>query len=125
MFARLSATEAELLSWYLAGKSVEEFPSIANSSSSQKRRSALRRDLLKATDIDIDIPWKDHVRLRCFELYDTLVYHDDYNPSSEHAPWCFCRANWPNLLAELRRVYEETVARVAAEAAKKNADKDK
>ena len=125
VFARLTETEAELLHWYLAGKPVEEFPSVANSSSSQKRRSALRRNLLKATDIDIDIPWEDHVRLRCFELYDTLVYHDDYNPSSEHAPWCFCRANWPNLLAELRRVYEETVARVVAEAAKEVADKDK
>ena len=125
VFARLSATEAELLHWYLAGKPVEEFPSIANSSSSQKRRSALRRDLLKATDIDIDIPWKDHVRLRCFELYDTLVYPGDYDPSSEHAPWCFCRSNWADLLAELRRVYEETVARVAAAAAQKTTDKDK
>ena len=125
VLARLSATEAELLRWYLAGNAVEEFPSVANSSSSQKRRSALRRDLLKATDIDIDIPWKDHVRLRCFELYDTLVYPGDYDPSSEHAPWCFCRSNWADLLAELRRVYEETVARVEAAAAKKNADKDK
>ena len=125
VFARLSATEAELLRHYLAGKAVEEFPSVASSTSPSKRRWALRRDLLKATDIDIDIPWKDHVRLRCFELYDTLVYHDDYNPSSEHAPWCFCRANWPNLLAELRRKYEETVARVAAAAAQKVADKDK
>lgn len=125
VFARLTETEAKLLRWYLDGNAVEEFPSVANSRSSQKRRLALRRDLLKATDIDIDIPWKDHVRLRCFELYDTLVYHDDYNPSSEHAPWCFCRANWPNLLAELRRVYEETVARVAAAAAQEVADKDK
>ena len=125
VFARLTETEAELLRWYLAGKPVEEFPSIANSSSSQKRRSALRRDLLKATDIDIDIPWKDHVRLRCFELYDTLVYPGDYDPSSEHAPWCFCRSNWADLLAELRRVYEETVARVAAAAAQKTTDKNK
>ena len=125
VIARLTETEAKLLRWYLDGNSVEEFPSVANSRSSQKRRLALRRDLLKATDIDIDIPWKDHVRLRCFELYDKLVYPGDYDPSSEHAPWCFCRSNWADLLAELRRVYEETVARVEAAAAKKNADKDK
>ena len=123
VFARLTETEAKLLRWYLAGNSVEEFPSVANSRSSQKRRSALRRDLLKATDIDIDIPWKDHVRLRCFELYDELVYRGDYNPSSEHEPWCFCRANWPNLLADLRRVYEETVARLEAAAAQYVAEK--
>lgn len=125
VFARLTATEAELLRWYLAGKPVEEFPSVANSRSSQKRRLALRRDLLKATDIDIDIPWKDHVRLRCFELYDTLVYPGDYNPSSKHAPWCFCRSNWANKLAELRRVYEETVARAEAAAAQRVADKSR
>ncbi len=124
VFARLTETEAKLLRWYLTGNAVEEFPSIANSRSSLKRRSALRRDLLKATDIDIDIPWKDHVRLRCFELYDKLVYPNDYNPSSEHEPWCFCRANWPKLLADLRRVYEETVARLEAEAAQHVADKD-
>ena len=123
VFARLSATEAELLRWYLDGKAVEDFTSIADSASPSKRRWALRRDLLKATDIDIDIPWKDHVRLRCFELYDELVYRGDYNPSSEHEPWCFCRANWPNLLADLRRVYEETVARLEAEAAQYVAEK--
>ena len=58
------------------------------------------------------------------ELYDKLVYPNDYNPSSEHEPWCFCRANWPKLLADLRRVYEETVARLEAEAAQHVADKD-
>ena len=115
VFARLSATEAELLRWYLAGNGVDDFQSIANSSSPLKRKSELRRTLLKAADIDIDIPWKDHIRLHCWELYDTLVYPGDYLPSAEHAPWCFCRANWGNLLAELRRTYEETVARVEAE----------
>lgn len=123
VFARLSATEAELLRWYLDGNSVDEFPSIANSSSPLKRKSELRRTLLKATDIDIDIPWKDHIRLRCWELHDTLTYPGDYHPSEEHAPSCFCRANWNNLLAKLQRLYEEAVAQAEAELAKYVADR--
>lgn len=124
VFARLSGTETGLLRHYLGGKAVEEFPSIAGSASPLKRRSALRRTLLKATDIDIDIPWKDHVRLRCFELYDKLAYPGDYSPSSEHEPACFCCANWPNLLADLRREYEATVVQLEAEAAQHATDKD-
>lgn len=75
-FTCLSATEAELLRHYLDGKAVEELQLLAATALS-KRKWALRRDLLKATDIDIDIPWIDHVRLRCFELYDKLSYRGD------------------------------------------------
>ena len=45
----------------------------------------LRRKILDVANIDIDIPWVDHVRLRCFDLYDKLYYPDDYQPSVDHA----------------------------------------
>lgn len=110
VYARLTPTEAELLRFYMDGGDPWTFKSIAESKHPGKRRSELRKPILEIAGIDIDIPWIEHVKLRCFELVDRLRYPGDYHPSSEYAAWCFCATSWPDLLAKMRRVYEQVFA---------------
>lgn len=112
VFARLTPTEAVLLRDYLEGGDPRGFKSVVESASPAKRFSALRLGILKTAKIDIDIPWDEHVKLRCFELDDMLHYPGDHEPSDAHAPSCFCKSNWPNLLREFAARYEDALATV-------------
>lgn len=110
VYARLTPTEARLLRGYIAGRDPRKFSSVVESSSPLKRLSDLRLRILEVAKTDIDIPWSEHVKLRCFELADQLHYPDDYHPAADHAPWCFCKANWSKLYAALRSKYEAALA---------------
>lgn len=113
VFKKLTTTEAQLLRGYLDHHDPRKFKSVVDSVSPIKRFSELRLGILKAAKIDIDIPWAEHVKLRCFELDDVLQYPGDYHPSAAHIPWCFCKANWRKLMADFRTRYEaELVAAI-------------
>lgn len=111
---RLTATERLFLEDYLQGGDPRAFPSVVASVYPADTYAKLRRSVLKKCRIDTNIPWVEHVQLRCFKLKNHLVYPGDYHPAPELAPWCFCRQSWPELLAELSGCYESAVARAAA-----------
>ena len=106
---RLTPTEGMLLLGYLDHLDPRDFCRV-NSVSPTKRFSELRLAILRGAKIDIDIPWKEHVKLRCFELDPLLKYPGDYHPSAAHTPWCFCKANWRKLMADFRSRYEAELA---------------
>ena len=110
VFQKLTPTEAHLLRSYLENCDPRKFGSVVDSVSPTKRFSELRLEILRVAKIDIDIPWKEHVKLRCFELDPLLKYPGDYHPSAAHTPWCFCKANWRNLKAAFRARYEAELA---------------
>lgn len=110
VFQKLTPTEAQLLRSYLENCDPRKFGSVVDSVSPTKRFSELRLEILRVTKIDIDIPWKEHVKLRCFELDTLLKYPGDYHPSAAHTPWCFCKANWRKLKANFRSRYEAELA---------------
>jgi len=113
VYDRLTPTEADLLNGYIAGRDPRKFKSVVESSSPGNRIYELRKAILAKANTDIDIPWDKHVQLRCFELDDLLRYPPDHNPDAEHAPWCFCKDNWPELRQKLRDKYEETLTQAA------------
>lgn len=110
VFARLTPTESLLLRDYLEGGDPRQFSSVLESVSPAKRFSALRLGILRAAKVDIDIPWVEHVKLRCFELDDLLHYPGDHEPSESRSPWCFCKSNWSNLLRGFKAQYEAALA---------------
>lgn len=110
VYARLTPTEAALLRGYIAGRDPRKFKSVAESKNPGNRYSELRLAILAVAKVDIGIAWVDHVKLRCFELAPQLQYPGDYHPTDAHASWCFCKANWPKLLADLRMKYESALA---------------
>ena len=109
VYKKLTPTEGMLLLCYLEHRDPRDFCRV-NSVSPTKRFSELRLGIFRATKIDIDIPWKEHVKLRCFELDPLLKYPGDYHPSTAHTPWCFCKANWRKLKAAFRTRYEAELA---------------
>ncbi len=113
VFQRLSPELGRLLQGYLDGRNPRQFQSVIGSKSPNKRFSALRLEILRVAKIDIDIPWVEHVKLRCFELDAQLGYPGDYKPSEAHTPWCFCRANWSELHRQLREKYESALSAAA------------
>ena len=117
VYNRLTATEARLLRYYIQGCDPRKFPSVVNSLAPNKRFSELRLGILKVAKVDIDIPWKDHTKLRCFELDEQLRYPGDYHPSEEHAPWCFCQSNWIRLRDQIDAAYEDAINSAKAKVA--------
>jgi hypothetical protein len=117
VYQRLTATEARLLDDYIHGVDPRQFESVIKSMSPNKRFSELRLNILKTANVDIDIPWKDHTKLRCFELEEQLRYPGDYHPSEEHAPWCFCQTNWDGLVEKMGIAYENAFNSASAKAA--------
>lgn len=117
VYQRLTATEARLLDDYIHGADPRQFESVIKSMSPNKRFSELRLNILKTANVDIDIPWKDHTKLRCFELEEQLRYPGDYHPTEEHAPWCFCQNNWDGLVEKMGGAYENAFNSAAAKAA--------
>lgn len=110
VYALMTDTEARLLRGYIAGRDPRKFKSVVESANPAQRYSELRLRILDVAKIDIGILWKDHVKLRCFELAEQLLYPGDYHPVEEHAPWCFCEENWPSLREQMRQAYEAALA---------------
>jgi hypothetical protein len=98
-----------LLRGYIAGRDPRKFKSVVESNSPGNRFYELRKVILAKANIDIDITWKNHVQLRCFELDDQLRYPDDHNPTDGRAAWCFCKENWPTLKQALHEKYEQAL----------------
>jgi hypothetical protein len=70
----------------------------------------VRHRILQALRIDLNIPWVEHKKLRCYRLDQTLAYPGDYHPPSHLAPWCFCEENWTAIKARLKEQYEEALS---------------
>lgn len=99
--AGLTNTEAEFVLHYLDGGDPKTFTNVAQAAFPTQALSKLRIAIRRKLCIDTDIPWVEHTKLRCFKLKDQLLYPGDYVPPAERAPWCFCRASWPQLLQKL------------------------
>ncbi|KAB8054764.1 hypothetical protein ACWYXJ_23045 [Janthinobacterium lividum] len=112
VFKLLTPTEEAVLRGYLATPALDPRKSqtVVGSANPEKRFYELRKPILAHARIDIDIPWKNHVKLRCFELEDILVYPGDFHPSDDHAAWSFCESNWINLRERLDDAYEAALA---------------
>jgi hypothetical protein len=117
VYKQLTPTEARLLRGYIDGDDPHQFDSVVESMNPNKRRSELRLRILESANVDIDIPWKDHKRLRCFELDAQLRYPGDYRPIEVHIPWCFCQANWDKLREKMKIAYEKAIILAAEKAA--------
>jgi len=115
VFGLLTPTQSEVLRGYLADPPVDPRNSdtVVNSANPSKRFSELRKPILKHARIDINIPWEDHVKLRCFELEETLVYPGDFHPDEDHTTWSFCESNWDALRDKLNRAYEDALMAAA------------
>jgi hypothetical protein len=127
VMVKLTPTERSLLDMYLLGGDPCQFPSILESAYPSDTRSKLRKSILKKCSVDIDIPWIEHVQLKCFRLKDQLVYPGDYHPDAEVAPWCFCEENWYAIQEKLIALYEAAVIAAehdAAELAKERASRE-
>jgi hypothetical protein len=111
VYTRLTPAAAGLLHEYIEdGRDPRKFKNVVESKNPAKRLSELRREILEIADIDIDIPWKKHILLRCFELADQLRYPGDYHPADERAVWCFCQANWAATWERMRQRYGAALA---------------
>ena len=64
--------------------------------------------ILSATGIDMIRPWSINRHYRPPALVGALVYPGDLKQTEKDASPCFCKASWPELLAELRQVYMMT-----------------
>jgi len=119
VFALLTPTEAEVLRGYLAKSPIDPRVSktVLESASPSKRYYELRKPILDQARIDINIPWTEHVKLRCFELEDTLLYPGDFHPTAGHAAWSFCESNWGTLLERLKCAYEDALTAADAKVA--------
>jgi hypothetical protein len=119
VFALLTPTEAQVLRGYLAKSPIDprESKTVLESASPSKRYYELRKPILDQARIDINIPWTEHVKLRCFELEDTLLYPGDFHPTAGHAAWSFCEANWGTLLERLKGAYEDALTAADAKVA--------
>ncbi|WP_432380528.1 hypothetical protein [Duganella sp. P38] len=121
VMAKLTPTEAKVLRGYLATPPLEprKSKSVQDSVNPSKRFHELRKSILQQTRIDINIPWKKHSKLRCFELADSLVYPGDYSPSEDRAALSFCEANWPKIREDMQLAYERALAVAEARNASK------
>lgn len=94
----LTPGQASALAAYFNGDALDAIPQIADGETAMarsKRKSKLKRALLKKTRIDIGIPWREHQKLDSVYLARTLTYPGDYHPAEDLASHCFCRASWP------------------------------
>jgi hypothetical protein len=114
VLSKLTPTEAHLLNGYLAGRDPRRARAVIESARPSNRFYELRKALLDKAQVDIDIPWATHKRLRCFELADSLMYRGDCDPAQEYVDWTFCRSNWSMLRESMYSLYEEAVTRAAA-----------
>jgi hypothetical protein len=102
---KLEDPEQEFVQWYLDGNDPRQFPAVLKAAYPTDAYSKLRLAVLRACDLETNIPWRDHVRLRGYKLRDVLVYPGDYSPEAERSVWCFCRDNWQQLLNRLIDCY--------------------
>lgn len=123
VFGLLTPTEAAVLRGYLAEPPLDprESQTVIESASTNKRFYELRKPILKHARIDIDIPWAEHVKLRCFELEDSLIYPGDFHPADDHAAWSFCESNWDSLRQQLNKAYEGALTAANAKLVKQSA----
>lgn len=108
VFRRLTLDEGEVLRGYLSKPALDPRKSqtVVGNSNPGKRFNELRESILRHTSIDIDIPWKQHVKLCCVELDGILLYPGDFCPTEDNAPWTFCASNWGRLQEQLNLAYE-------------------
>lgn len=116
VFSKLTETEAHILHGYLAGRDPRKSKTVMESARPSNRFYELRKALLDKAQVDIDIPWATHKRLRCFELVETLRYQGDSEPAPMFADWSFCRSNWVALQESMYELYEEAIALAEAKA---------
>ena len=110
----LTATERAIVQAYLAGIPAGNLPSIKNGATTSGRnkiKSKWKRTIGEKLRIDITIPWEQHQDLRHAYLDRLLQYPGDYHPDAATVAYCFCKANWPKLLAHLRSLCQKEVKR--------------
>ena len=80
--------------------------SVVNSEARTKRLVKGYRDtILSLTGIDIHVPWQQFRWASPALLKSKLIYPGDLEPVGANALAFFCRASWPQLLANLRKKY--------------------
>jgi hypothetical protein len=110
VFARLTTLEAHILRDYLDGRDPRAAKAVLTSARPTNRFYELRRSLIDKSQVDIDIPWALHKRLRSAELVDRLVYRGDFDPAPKNTNWVFSRSSWDALRETLQALYDRALA---------------
>jgi hypothetical protein len=109
VFAKLTALEAHILRGYLRGRDPRVAKTVLTSARPANRFYELRRSLTEKSQVDIDIPWALHKKLRSGELAERLIYRGDSDPAPTNANWAFSRSSWDNLLRTMHALYQQAV----------------
>ena len=107
VFAKLTALEAHILRGYLNGRDPRVAKAVLTSGRPTNRFYELRRSLMEKSQVDIDIPWALHRKLRSAELANRLIYRGDSDPAPKNANWAFSRSSWDNLRRTMHALYQE------------------
>lgn len=111
VFSRLSALEAHVLSGYLSGRDPRAAKTVLSSSRPAARFHELRKSLMRESQVDIDIPWSLHRKLRSAELGARLSYLGDFDSAPKDADWVFSRSSWDSLRGTMDELYEQALAK--------------
>jgi hypothetical protein len=105
---KLPPTTEGLLREYFDGRDPLWYGRHAVASSEAKRKRLVKgyRDvILGITGIDIVFPWQQFRWMAPAFLKSKLIYPGDLEPTGSQISVCFFGANWPQLLATLRKKY--------------------
>ena len=71
----------------------------------------IRKSLLSKAQVDIDIPWSLHRKLRSADLGERLIYSGDFDSAPQDANWVFSRSSWDSLRGTMYELYEQALAK--------------
>jgi hypothetical protein len=115
VFARLTALEAHILRGYLDGRDPRAAKAVLTSARPSNRFYELRRSLMDKAQVDIDIPWALHKKLRSAELTGRLVYRGDFDSAPKNIGWAFTRSSWDTLRGTMYELYGQALATASGE----------
>ncbi|MGF6182726.1 hypothetical protein ABIB42_003762 [Massilia sp. UYP32] len=111
VFSRLSALEAHILRGYLRGLDPRAAKTVLTSSRPAARFHELRKSLMHKSQVDIDIPWSLHRKLRSAELGERLSYSGDFDSAPKDVDWVFSQSSWDGLRGTMYELYEQALAK--------------
>jgi hypothetical protein len=117
VFAKLTALEAHILRGYLSGRDPRVAKAVLTSARPTNRFYELRRSLMEKAQVDIDIPWTLHKKLRSAELVSCLVYRGDSDLVPENTDWAFSRSSWDTLRGTMYALYDQALANASHDVA--------
>jgi hypothetical protein len=92
--------------WYFAGGSPASFPHLAGLKDPVSALSNLRVAAQRTFDLNVDVPWAEHVPLLKSPLMRPLACPPEFEPPPERIAQVFCRDSWPDHLKAIKKVLD-------------------